>query len=71
MALPDPPSDRHGVILWQKGTVVCASRVVASNNILITVSVKDVVIERTWFSDFDEAAQFVMDKMRSYQTDWS
>jgi hypothetical protein len=69
MALPDPLADRHGVVLWQQGPVVCASRVVAPSNILITLSVKDVVIERRWFSDFDGAARFVIDKMRSYQTD--
>jgi hypothetical protein len=58
---------QRGVILWEKGSVCCTCRAPATTNLIeVLLWSKGVQIERTLFTDTEDAARFALDKLRAY-----
>jgi hypothetical protein len=66
MDIPVHDVTRDPVVLWQRGGATCICQHVTPGRIEIQLVIADVTIQRSQFSDVDAAAQFALDKMRSY-----
>ena len=66
MDMPVHDVTRDPVVLWQQGVAACICQRVAPDRIEIQLVIADVTIQRQRFADVDAAAQFALDKMRSY-----
>jgi hypothetical protein len=58
----------RGVILWERHSVACYCRHIASDNIEIRLMVDDVVVYRQAFASIDAASEFAITKMHAYNT---
>jgi hypothetical protein len=58
----------QGVILWQRNSVSCSCRHIASDNIEIRLMVDGVVVYRQAFASIDAASEFAITKMHAYDT---
>jgi hypothetical protein len=66
MDIPVRDVTRDPVVLWQQSGAACICQRVTPDRIEIQLVIADVTIQRRQFSDVDAAAQFALDKMRSY-----
>jgi hypothetical protein len=54
---------RRRNIVWEEGTMVCASYMFAPDDFEITVTLNGVEVQRERFSDTQDAMRFIIDKM--------
>lgn len=54
------------VLLWKTDTISCTCLSYTAERVEVRFSVKDVVIERKYFTDREAATQFALDKMHAY-----
>jgi hypothetical protein len=64
---PTHSGRREPVLLWKIKDVSCTCQTFDVDDIEVALALGDVVIHRERFTDPDEASQYAIDTMRSYQ----
>jgi hypothetical protein len=60
---------KHGVVIWENGSVYCSRLTLTPNNIEIRVVVNGSVLDYQRFGDADSATRYAIEKMRVYTAD--
>jgi hypothetical protein len=66
MSWPEHLENRHGVIMWERGAMVCTALILAPNRIDIILTLNGVIVQREFFPDSSAASDFAIDKMHEY-----
>jgi hypothetical protein len=61
--------NQQGVIMWERGTIVCTALVLAPKSIDITLTLNGITVLSASFRDSRAAADFAIERMRDYYGD--